>query len=380
MAIGGFMPCTGCMDSSGYVSGEGTRAGAVRTAAQIRRAAAIAIAVDNAQQIIENYRKQRDIARRSVRLAERHQQQLQDVYWPRELEFLEEFGTEEDIEEVEVLGRRYAGRLVSGVAAGFAKELHRAKCNVSRYCTSAARRALQDLLLARSQAIAAARVLGRNIGFAEYQARTDTNFNRRMQAVARGRGLMGDAAKLLDSASGGLAAVASRRIPQFTSALFEAGYGGNRDAGIAQDAASGMPPRTGGEEPVRMPSFQTQAPASVTAFGSGTFSVEGSNAQFSDPAMAGLSADISIPSSVQSTYTQHDPFSVNQGLQMDRWNVAKIADQNLVRTGTVTFPVAGVTGGTVTISMESFGLKYVDDRETTPATGLPSGIVVNPWE
>ena len=207
--------CTSCMDGSGYESGEKIRTAAVSQAAMIRRVAALAIAIDNALQAVANYKKQRDIAKRSLAISKAQQKQLQDVYWPRELEFLAEFGTPEAIETVEVMGRRYGGRLLASIAGAFAKALREARCGGSRYCTSANRKMVQDLLLARSTAMANARVLGRNIAFAEFQARTDTNFNRRMQAIAIGRGLMGDAAKLLQNAAGGLASAGNIISRQF---------------------------------------------------------------------------------------------------------------------------------------------------------------------
>lgn len=67
--------------------------------------------------------------------------------------------------------------------------------------------------------MANARVLGRNIAFAEFQARNDVNLNRRMQAVAIGRGLMQDAANLYASAGQGLAAAGSILSGQLSSAI-----------------------------------------------------------------------------------------------------------------------------------------------------------------
>lgn len=365
--------CTSCMDGSGYRSGEGTRSSAVRSAANIRRAAAVAIAVSNAEQAIDNYRKQRDIARRSVTLSERQQQQLQDVYWPREIEFLEEFGDGEQIEAVEVLGRRYAGRLVAGVAAGFAQAMHDARCNASRYCTSASRKRLQDLLLARGTAMANARILGRNIGFAEFQARTDTDFNRRMQAVSMGRNLMGEASKLLASASGGLAAAASTTMQRLGSALEAFGYAGRRDYGTAQDA------RYQGEEMYRTEGYFPQQGAPFNT-GPNPLGVQGMLEGFGQADMSTAVGFSSVQGGVEPNwYSAHDPQSTHQGMQLERWNAAKVGDNNLIRTGTVTFPVQGMTGGSVTIGMSAFGVQHADDRETTPANGGGWGMVVEPY-
>ena len=359
--------CTSCMDGSGYESGEKIRTAAVSQAAMIRQAAALAIAIDNALQAVNNYKKQRDIAKRSLAISKAQQKQLQDVYWPRELEFLAEFGTPEAIETVEVMGRRYGGRLLASIAGAFAKALREARCGGSRYCTSANRKMVQDLLLARSTAMANARVLGRNIAFAEFQARTDTNFNRRMQAIAIGRGLMGDAAKLLQNAAGGLASAGNIISRQFNSAIEAFGYararsqqdmnnqvaqGGNAaresytpngstgrasfyDAGLATQNGIGY-----------QSSVETVASQSAGGFGT--------NFQFGTEDGAGLA--------------QRNMFNDSLPLQNEVMNDMDVGDDDLVRTGTVTFPVASIVGGSVTIDMERFGLRFADDENPKMAT------------
>lgn len=212
-----------CYSDFGYTTGEGIRSAAVTFVALAKQAASAIIAIDNANRLVDNYRDQRDIAQRAQDIAEAQQLQLETVFWPREEEFLAEFSTPEPIESVEAMGARYAGRLVSSLASAFAKELHSVRCSARRYCTSANQKQLQDLLLARGVAMANARVLGRNIGFAEFQARTDINLSRRMQAVALGRGLINDAMTLLRAAGAGYAAAGQELSQQFNSAFNEFG-------------------------------------------------------------------------------------------------------------------------------------------------------------
>ena len=358
--------CTSCMDGEGYAEGEKRRTAAVSQAARIRQAAALAIAIDNALQAVNNYKKQRDIAKRSLAISKAQQKQLQDVYWPRELEFLAEFGTPEAIETVEVMGRRYGGRLLASIAGAFAKALREARCGGSRYCTSANRKMVQDLLLARSTAMANARVLGRNIAFAEFQARTDTNFNRRMQAIAIGRGLMGDAAKLLQNAAGGLASAGNIISRQFNSAIEAFGYARFRsqqhaDGLVARDnmARETYTPNGGRSgDPFFDAGLATQNgigyQSSVETVASQSAGGFGTNFQFGTEDGAGVA--------------QRNMFNDSLPLQNEVMNDMDVGDDDLVRTGTVTFPVASIVGGSVTIDMERFGLRFADDENPKMAT------------
>jgi len=82
-------PCT--LFDFGYTAGEGTRTSAADTASFIRQAAAGLIAIDNANRLVDNYRKQRDIQDRMLDISEEQQLHLETVYWPREIQFLNEF-------------------------------------------------------------------------------------------------------------------------------------------------------------------------------------------------------------------------------------------------------------------------------------------------
>lgn len=222
-----FNVCPLMLTDAGYAAGETSRTTAADTASFIRQAAAALIAIDNANRLVDNYKKQRDIQDRMLTISEEQQEHLSTVFWPREIQFLNEFSQGEAIEAVETVGRRYAGRLVATVAGAFALKLREAKCSAPRYCTSAVNKNLQDLLMARSAAMANARVLGRNIAFAEFQARNDVNLERRMQAVAIGRDLMQQAANLYASAGEGLARAGGILSGQMSKALEAFNYARN---------------------------------------------------------------------------------------------------------------------------------------------------------
>lgn len=364
--IGGLIG--GCLNSVGYTTAETTRAGSVQAAATIKSASATAIAALNAQQAVSNFRQQRDIARRSVRLARDQQNQLQNVFWPRELEFLAEFGNAEAIEQVEVMGRRYGGRLVAAAADKFAKRLAELRCSRSRYCTSANQKALQDLLLVRSETIAAMRVLGRNIAFTEYQIRSDTNYKRRMQAVALGRGLLADAARLLGQAAGNLSQSGAAALAGLNSALGQIGEGiqDYRAAGQQLDTARAQQAQA---------SLPYNAPGSTAGFGNNmdNFAVNAVGLQSTSEAMSQLETGNSQPIFDSLLNSQTFQFSPNQGLQVEKWNEGRVGYNNLARGGTATFPVSG---GSVTVDMSQFPLQYVDgytegEYGPPPSVGIP---------
>ena len=345
-----------CLGDSGYNQGETIRASGVSTAMLIKQAAAVVIAVDNANQLVDNFRRQRDIARRGWAISRQQQDHLQSVFWPREGEFLNEFSVPEAIETVEVMGRRYGGRLAAAVAGAFATRLKEAKCSAPRYCTSANTKNVQDLMMARSVALGNARVLGRSIAFAEYQARTDANYERRMQAVALGRGLMQQAASLYASAGEGLASVGQMLSSRLGNAIQAFGvYNEMRNAANTYRGSIS----TGGAQPFgnNLDSLQ-----GVQGFGLSSsmqgFTNRNSSDVFADPLFAGdttgLSADNMKPFPNMQNETQ--------------MNEAVVGNRDLIRTGMVTFPVAGITGGSVTVDMERFGLMYADDLVPKPAT------------
>ncbi|CAB3951460.1 hypothetical protein LMG6001_02784 [Achromobacter insolitus] len=111
---------------------------------------------------------------------------------------MEAFATPEAVKSIADMGRRYSGRLTSTISGGFAQQLVQAKRTAPRYCANA--KTLQDLMTARAQTVASARMLGRNLAHAEYRARNDRDNARRYQSILVGRGLIGQAATLYANA------------------------------------------------------------------------------------------------------------------------------------------------------------------------------------
>lgn len=347
-----------CLNDDGYTEGERIRSDAVQHAANVRRLAALAIAVDNAAQLISNYKKQRDIADRGMKIAEEQQRHMQEVYWPRELQFLEEFGNPEDIESAYVLGRRYGGRLVAGVAAEFAKKLKEADCMAPRYCTSARGKTIQDLLLARAESIANARVLGRLIGFSEVQARTNLNDERRLQAIAIGKDLMGQSASLYASAGQGLAGAGKEISARLNNALEMFGYA-SRDPGRGNlDSLLNQARQEQFDMQARAPFNAVQSPGSK-------FAVSGSlSSNVSEFASQDLSRAVDLNNSTAYTLANNYPLNSSRSLQNEQWNDAHVGNRDLARSGSMTYDFTDSRGdrGSVTVNMSDFPLKYVDDK------------------
>jgi hypothetical protein len=340
----------GCLSDLGYGQGESIRGKAVALAANIRRVAAIAIAIDNAMRLVQNYQDQHDIAQRSTDISKAQQNQIATVFWPREADFLAEFSTPEPIEAVEVMGRRYGGRLASTVAKQFADALKEAKCSFSRYCTSANSKLLQDLMMTRSLAIANARVLGRNIAFAEFQARTDVNYNRRLQAVSLGRGLINEAMTLYRAAGQGLAGVGDQLSKQFNSALEAFGYAGARsaaDAGMFAQSAFNTASKT--QAPVSGVDAQSYM-QTVNKFG-----FEHSQSDFSSYDKVGAPFNDSRNSDV----LQSGPVSQELPINAEHHRRGDVGNDNLVPQGMMTF---AVVDDTVTVDLGMYMLGYVDDK------------------
>ena len=158
-----------CISNSAYAAAQKSKTTAVLINAGLKSAQYISEAVISGQDLIDNYRKQHELAKRAQAMAEAMQGQ-QSMFWAAEQQFKAEFIVPEPIEDVEVMGRRYSGRLVASVLGAFASKIHEVKCNMNRYCTSANQKALQDIFLMRSFSVSAARTLARNPGFSGFMS------------------------------------------------------------------------------------------------------------------------------------------------------------------------------------------------------------------
>lgn len=213
-----------CLGDAGYISGEMIRTGAIATTASLKAVEAGKAAIANAEQLRENYKKQWKVAMALLDISEEEQQHLKNVFWPRELAFLNEFADNNSYEDVLTRGRRYGGRLKSAIQNKFVPIARKVRCNSGRYSTSSNKRRVQDLFIEQAKAIANAEIAGYLMAFSEIQGLKDRDFKRRIQAVGLGRNLMQEAASLYASAAEGYASVGQILSNQVNSALEATGF------------------------------------------------------------------------------------------------------------------------------------------------------------
>ena len=332
-----------CLQDSHYTIAEQLRAGAVKFAANLRLLQATIMAIDNANQLVANYKKQNDIASESLDMMEENRAHLKHVFWTRELLFRDEYCSPEELEQIEDVGRRYAGRLVSTVARQFATQLHELRCNANKYCASAFAKSLQDLALARAQAIANARVLGRMLAFNEIQQRDDLNFDRKLQAAGMGQDLT--AASFMTKGAAGYAQIGqsltgrlNANFEQIGSAIRQRGFdpGPSSKMRAIEEGVYGQMPYT----PL---GFASQTPESTVD----------SNFQIDTSRIGGFRQGAG--DSVSPWTNQQNQMQMNNG---------RVGNWDLARTGTVTYTDTDTWGKPIVInvSMEDFELKYVDDK------------------
>lgn len=219
-----------CLTGFGYTIGEQNRSAAVMAATGLRQAIVAAQIALSANDMYDVYKDKKKIAQRQQVLANEAHSRMATTYWPRELQFLAEFSSPEALETAEVLGARYAGRLVSAVSAKFSEALMEIRRQAPRHATSAVSKSIQDLMLARGVAIANARIMGRMIGFAEVQTRDNLNFDRRQKAIGIGRGLVASASKLYAGAASQLTNIGNNSLDSLNNSITQFGAMRNLEA------------------------------------------------------------------------------------------------------------------------------------------------------
>lgn len=217
-----------CVSKDGYQRAEEIRFAAVSYASTLKQVLALVAFALHAADAIANFKKLSDISARGIAIEEAQHAHLRDVYWPAENQFLAEFTQPTPWDSEATLTQRYAGRMWAPIAAAFAVKIRELRCAKARYCTTAWRRALADLMVARAAAKANVATLASRIAFAEVQAVNDKDFERRKQAIALRRGLVSQAASLMAAAANGLAAAGADSMRAASNALEAFGYARQR--------------------------------------------------------------------------------------------------------------------------------------------------------
>lgn len=361
-----------CYDGSDYLNAERKRASAIQDANTIKQVEAVVLAALNAHDLIQNYSDQHAIADRAMDIAESQQTHLRTTFWPREIDFLNEFGVPEDIETVEVLGRRHAGRLVSTISGVFAAKMRQLDCAASRYCTSKRSKDIQDLLLLRSQAIANARILGRIMGFYDVQARRDLNDTRRRQAVGLGKGLMEAAAKLYGQASSNLAVIGQQLSGQVSRALEGVGLFNER-ANIAERRIDSL--NTAQEMGIFDDPQNSGAPYNSFSFENVSNNLP-DNLSNPPTNTFGFDLDMGFDQTIADADRQMEFGDLTQGMANQPWspwqattkerrNDGRVGNRDLARDGSKTYHTTGYEGYPIdiTVKMSDFPLEWVDSKK-----------------
>lgn len=347
------------IEDEGYKKGEQIRAEGVRDAMLIRQATAVAAAIANASDMIANYKKQRDIQDLALKISEEEKQHLKDVYWPRELEFLKEFGTPEEKEEAEVYGRRFAGRLAASVAGKMAIRINKLKCEAARYCSSQFIRMMQSEYQAYTDAVSNAKVLGYMTGFAYWHAMNDRDFKRRQQALGLGKDLLSTAASLYQAAGAGLANAGSDLTGMFSRAL----EGFNTARVNTYNSVPNIDYYLNNQEGTMTDSFGSKfrsqfgqaksytnvdENAVIESSMMGDFSLQaGQVSEYS----ANLQND--VIGDYRLTYGLRGPdYNTFAGIQREGWNNADIGNNDLVRTGSYTYNITDSDGDRISLTVD----------------------------
>lgn len=337
------------VSNDGYKKAEKIRADAVTDATNIRRVGAIAIAIANATEVIRNYRKTRDLADRSLKIAEEERQHVRTVYWPYELKFLQEFGTPEEVETAEAYGRRFAGRLIPPVARAFAQAMQKTKCQASRYCSSQFVQIMQTLYQAQSTAITNAKIMGYIAGFNYAQSKKDLNDERRRQAIGIGKGLFGQAANLYKAALGSLTQGLQGSFEGLNNALEAFGFAERHTLQSVPSIEHYYPEWEG----------TTIGMGDYGGYGFGQSRTRGPDlSRFGGEAVQGAVMDTSVKGilSEDDMAAWRQPYHNFATMQKEDWNEGIIGTMDSVRSGSKTYTFTDSDGdrGSITVSMEDF--------------------------
>lgn len=341
-----------CIPGPAYAAGQSSIAAAMATAAAYKTAVGLAIAVDNGKKAYENYKKQNEVAKRSLKLARKNQNYEKATYWGREIEFLNEFSPMAEEETVEQFGRRFSGRLIAPIADQFGKQLNQTRCNLGRYSTSENTKAVQDLLLLRSEGIVNARVAGRNKGFLEVQQRTDLNFERRTQSIALGKGLAAEAASYREAGAKGLSSAGQHYNARFQQGMgmFGQGVGQRVQAKSAQGQYDSM-----GETFAQYQQNGGQMPYVTGNTGFGAVASNLSNVPLHTNNNTYPMGDIAAALGGSVTVAAN-----TAGVQDDNPNEADIGPKSLTHSGMIIWPGGGIGAVATPVWIDMYPLMHTD--------------------
>lgn len=198
---------------------------AVAAAATIAKATAIAVAVIETEAAFTAAKKEWELAKAWYKISEEQVDYYYAYYAPCELkEITEACNAPEYVMHKEVT----AGRMQAQIQQNYSQRPYKDICGFSRYCTGAVKQAVKDIEFAKATELAAAANLASRYEEAMWDAMDERRWNRRNQALARGRDMMAQAVDFSNFASGAISDLGNQAAAAATGAIKFLAFGRNR--------------------------------------------------------------------------------------------------------------------------------------------------------
>lgn len=159
-------------------------------AARAAQAAAVLVAGYNTAAAVKMAEKQESLAKGYLNIAKEQRNYFNELYAPCEDAEISEACNPEPYE---MHSDSTAGRMMATVRHQFAGRPEKDVACIGRYCTGKVAAVIKDLSVAEGQALAAVFGLGVRYEEARKEAKDDLQWNRRAQALNRGRDLLAEA-------------------------------------------------------------------------------------------------------------------------------------------------------------------------------------------
>lgn len=198
---------------------------AVAAAALIAKGTAIAVAVIETEAAFTAAKKEWELAKKWYQISEEQIDYYYAYYAPCEkTEIVEACSAKPYEMHKEVT----AGRMQAQIQQNYAGRPFKDICGYSRYCTGAVKRAIRDIEFAKATELASAANLASRYEEAMWDAMDDRRWNRRNQALARGRDMMAQAVDFSNFAAGAISDLGNQAATAAMGAIKFLGFGRNR--------------------------------------------------------------------------------------------------------------------------------------------------------
>lgn len=194
-------------------------------AARVAQAAAVAVAGYNTAAAIKMAKKQEELARGYLNIAKDERNYYNEVYAPCEDGEIRE-ACRAGLDKMHVDST--VGRMQATVRHQFAAHPGKDLCGISRYCTGKIAAVIHDLEVAQAQALASVTGLGIRYEEQRREAKDDLRWNRRAQALNRGRDMMAEAVEYSGFAYGLFGRLGAQAASGAAGAIGYLGYASTR--------------------------------------------------------------------------------------------------------------------------------------------------------